>query len=146
MKETMLKGAVSLVILGVAAAWWHFGGTVVAVTLGVLTLTGLIFVAFTLGSLWTYKSIQAGANMAIQSSAVNDRYDAVKTKALADLVGEALKVSQKQKRTAIPPTALPLFEVEDQPNQPLLPAFSFPIDGLDDENNPEPINQEQGDM
>ena len=138
MKNTLQTILIMLVLVAIGVTWWQFGGTVLAIILGTIGLTALLAIAFLLGGRWTFKAIETGAKIAVQSSAVNDQHDALKTKALAELVGQAFKLvraNQRSSGTAGFP-ALPVMDV-NVPGKPLLPDGTldadFTIAGLDDE-------------
>jgi hypothetical protein len=143
MKGTMQKILIILVLVAIGVTWWQFGGTVLAIILGTIGLTTLLAIAFILGGRWTFKAIETGARIAIQSSAVNDQHDALKTKALAELVGQAFKLVRANQRLpgAVGFPALPVMDVK-VPDKPLLSDGTldadFTIAGLDDEEKQHP--------
>lgn len=107
------------------AGLFYAGGYVLLAGLGGIGLTFLIVSAFALGSLWTRRMIQTGAEIAIRSAGQNDAHDAIKIKALAALAQETMKVRNQHPQ---PPAA----------GYPLLPPFSavdgtFTIAGLESE-------------
>jgi len=135
MAKTAQKIVLYLVIVGTAVAWWQFGGAVLAVTLAGVALTALIFAAFALGSIWTHKSMQTAANLIIQSTTKNDEHDAMKMRALADVLNQALKFSQRQHQSPSYPPLTVIDAPDPARQQQMLPsqanaAFRFPIDGL----------------
>jgi hypothetical protein len=113
MKGTLQMILIILVLAAIGVTWWQFGGTVLAIILGTIGLTTLLAVAFLLGGRWTFKAIETGAKIAVQSSAVNDQHDALKTKALAELVGQAFKLVRAHQRSpgAVGFPALPMMNV-----------------------------------
>ena len=138
MKNTLQLVLIILVLAAIGVTWWQFGGTVLAIILGTIGLTTLLAMAFILGGRWTFKAIEAGAKIAVQSSAVNDQHDALKTKALAELVGQAFKlVRANQRSSGAGFPALPVLDVK-VPGKPLLTDgtldANFTIEGLDDED------------
>lgn len=142
MRDTIQKILLYLILVGTAAAWWQFGGAVLAISLGVIGLTALIFIAFTLGSLWTHKSMQTGANLVIQSTSKNDEHDAIKMRALAEVLNQALKFSHTQQQklqTSHQYPPLPVIDANSQDDWlPMLPTRTrltenFPIEGLVDD-------------
>ena len=107
----------------ILATLWYFGGYALLVGLGAIGLTVVIFMSFALGVKWSHKLMVTGAELAINSQAKNDEYDAVKIKALSELTREAIKAKQE---------ALPA----PQAGYPALPPFNaidgtFTIAGLD---------------
>ena len=148
MKKIWQLFVVIFILTGIALGTWYAGGVALAVALGVLGLTGLIAISFLLGSHWTYRLLREGARIAIDSQAVSEQADAVKTKALANLVTETIKqfkpngaaASEAPKFPAVTPLLPP--GPTDQP--PLLPDYvgpiGFTIAGLDED---EPGNNEQ---
>ena len=140
MKEIIQKVIIILVVAAIGVTWWQFGGTVLALVLGTIFLTSLLALAFFLGGRWTYKAMQDGARLAIQSSALNDQHDALKTKALAELVGQAFKLVKANQGTpaSVGFPALPVIEG----GKPLLAEGTldadFTIAGLDDEADERP--------
>ena len=147
MKNTWQIILIILVLAVIGVIWWQFGGTVLAIILGTIGLTALLAIAFILGGRWTFKAIETGAKIAVQSSAVNDQHDALKTKALAELVGQAFKLVRANQRTsgAAGFPALPVMDV-NVPGQPLLTDGTldadFTIAGLDDEDEQSNTNIE----
>jgi hypothetical protein len=139
MKSTLQTILIILVLAAIGVTWWQFGGTVLAIILGTIGLTALLAITFLLGGRWTFKAIETGAKIAIQSSAVNDQHDAIKTKALAELVGQAFKLVRTNQRSpgAAGFPALPVMDV-NVPGKPLLSDGTldadFTIAGLDDED------------
>jgi hypothetical protein len=139
MKSTLQIVLIILVLAAIGVTWWQFGGTVLAIILGTIGLTALLAIAFLLGGRWTFKAIETGAKIAVQSSAVNDQHDALKTKALAELVGQAFKLVRANQRSsgAAGYPALPMLDVT-VPDKPLLTDgtldANFTIEGLDDED------------
>jgi len=139
MKNMLQTILIILVLAAIGMTWWQFGGTVLAIILGTIGLTALLAIAFILGGRWTFKAIETGARIAIQSSAVNDQHDTLKTKALAELVGQAFKLVRANQRSSgvagFP--ALPVLDV-NVPGKPLLTDgtqdANFTIEGLDDED------------
>lgn len=106
------------------AGLFYIGGYILLVGLGAIGLTGLIVSAFVLGSLWTKRMIQVGAEIAIRSAGQNDAHDAIKIKALAGLAQETMKVRNQPRQAA---------------GYPLLPSFNavdgtFTIAGLESED------------
>ena len=75
MKSTLQTILIMLVLAAIGVTWWQFGGTVLAIILGTIGLTALLAIAFLLGGRWTFKAIETGARIAVQSSAVNDQHD-----------------------------------------------------------------------
>jgi hypothetical protein len=138
MKGTLQMILIILVLAAIGVTWWQFGGTVLAIILGTIGLTTLLAIAFLLGGRRTFKAIETGAKIAVQSSAVNDQHDALKTKALAELVGQAFKLVRANQRSpgAAGFPALPMMNV-NVPGKPLLTdgtlEANFTIEGLDDE-------------
>ena len=135
MKHVISTFFIIFFLTGIALGIWYAGGLVLAIILGVLGLSTIVLVAFTLGSRWSRKMIQEGARIAISSGAVNDQHDALKTKALAELVGHALK----QFKHNTPPTGFPAMpSLPPIPDQPLMltdySEANFTIAGLDDED------------
>ena len=140
MKKMLQLFVVIFILAGIALGAWYAGGVALAVTLGVLGLTGLIAIAFLLGSHWTYRLLREGARIAIDSLTVSEQADAAKTKALANLMTEAARqfkaggaaASETPKFPAV--TSL-LPGPTDQ--TPLLPDYVGPIDftiaGLDED-------------
>ena len=147
MKNTLQIILIILVLAAIGVTWWQFGSTVLAIILGTIGLTALLAIAFLLGGRWTFKAIETGARIAVQSSAVNDQHDALKTKALAELVGQAFKLVRANQRTsgAVGFPALPVMDV-NVPGKPLLPDGTldadFTIAGLDDEDAQPNVNIE----
>ena len=139
MKSTLQAILIILVLAAIGVTWWQFGGTVLAIILGTIGLTALLAIAFLLGGRWTFKAIETGAKIAVQSSAVNDQHDALKTKALAELVGQAFKLVRANQRTSAAAgyPALPMLDV-NVTGKPLLTDgtldANFTIEGLDDED------------
>ncbi len=135
MKQVISTFIIIFILAGIALGVWYAGGMALAIILGVLGLSAIILVAFTLGSRWSHKMIQEGARIAISSGAVNDQHDALKTKALAELVGHALK----QFKHSAPPTGFPAM-----PSLPPIPDHrlmltdyseaNFTIAGLEEED------------
>jgi hypothetical protein len=124
----MKQTAISLFLLvALIAGLSYAGGYVLLAGLATIGLTFLIVSAFTLGSLWTRRMIQTGAEIAIRSAGQNDTHDAIKIKALAALAQETMKVKNQQ--LPPPPTS----------GYPQLPPFSaidgsFTIAGLEEES------------
>jgi hypothetical protein len=139
MKGTMQTILIMLVLTAIGVTWWQFGGAVLAIILGTIGLTALLAIAFILGGRWTVKAIETGARIAVQSSAVNDQHDALKTKALADQFGQAFKLVRANQRSSMTTDfpALPVMDVK-APDKPLLSDGTldadFTIAGLDDED------------
>ncbi len=141
MKKMLQLFVIIFILTSIALGAWYAGGIALAVTLGVLGLTGLIAIAFLLGSHWTYRLLREGSRIAIDSLTVSEQADAVKTKALAHLVTEAARqfkpggaaTSETPKFPAVTPLLPP--GPTDQP--PLLPDYvgpiGFTIAGLDED-------------
>lgn len=116
-----MKQTIFLIVIttGFLAGLIYLGGAALAIGLGAISLTAVIFGAFALGSWWTAKVMAAGAKIAITSAGQNDAHDAMKIKALAGLTQEAIKAKN------LPPA-----------NYPILPFNTvdgtFTIAGLDD--------------
>ncbi len=128
MGKLLQSVAVIFILTGVSLATWYAGGMVLVIIFTVIGLVSVILIAFMFGSRWTFKTMKAGANLAIESSNYNDRNDAIKTQALAALVREAVK----QFKTELPP---PTMQVPSgfPPTQPLLgpgEALESPADDL----------------
>jgi len=140
MKNMLQTILIILVLVAIGVTWWQFGGTVLAIILGTIGLTALLAMAFVLGGRWTFKAIETGAKIAVQSNAVNDQHDALKTKALAELVGQAFKLVRANQRSsgAAGFPALPMLDVNGPGGKPLLTDgtldANFTIEGLDDED------------
>jgi hypothetical protein len=140
MKKMLQLFVIIFILTGIALGAWYAGGVALAVILGVLGLTGLIAIAFLLGSHWTYRLLREGARIAIDSLTVSEQADAIKTKALTNLVTETVKqfkpggaaISETPKFPAVTPL---LPGPTDQP--PLLPDYvgpiGFTIAGLDED-------------
>lgn len=108
------------------AGLFYIGGYILLAGLGTIGLTFLIVSAFALGSQWTKRMIQTGAEIAIRSAGQNDAHDAIKIKALAGLAEETMKVKNQPLQ---PPAA----------GYPLLSSFNtvdgrFTIAGLENED------------
>jgi len=119
-----------LLVAALSGGLLYAGGTVLAIGLGVLTLTTIILVAFALGGWWTARTMRLGAKLATEAASRNDQHDAVKIKALAQLTREAIKAKNQALPTearypALPP--LPFESVEG----------TFTIAGLDEEETVE---------
>lgn len=111
MKQTIIT---VFLITALVAGLFYIGGYVLLVGLGTIALTGLIFSAFFLGSLWTKRMIQVGTEITIRVVEQNNTHDTVKIKALADLTQETVKA----KNQAVPPATngyprLPPFNAID---------------------------------
>lgn len=122
MKQTVIT---LFLFTALIAGLFYIGGYVLLAGLGTIGLTFLIVSAFAVGSLWTKRMIQTGAEIAIRSTGQNDAHDAVKIKALAALAQETMKVRNQP----VPPPAA---------GYPLLPPFNaidgaFTIAGLESE-------------
>jgi len=135
MKHVISTFIIIFILTGIALGVWYAGGVVLAIILGVLGLSAIMLAAFTLGSRWSRKMIQEGAQIAISSGAVNDQHDALKTKALAELVGHALK----QFKHNAPPAGFPAMpSLPPIPDHPLMltdySEANFTIAGLDEED------------
>lgn len=103
---------------------FYVGGYTLMAGLGALALTTIIFAAFSLGVKWAHRLMSDGARLAIESASNNDKHDALKIQALADLTREAIKA--KQESLSHPtgyPALPPLNTVEG----------TFTIAGLEDE-------------
>jgi hypothetical protein len=121
MKQTII----SLVLLAtLIAGLFYFGGYILLAGLGAIALTFLVVSAFSLGSLWTRRMIQIGAEIAIKSAGQNDAHDAIKIKALAGLAQETMKTRNQLPSPAAGYPVLPPFSAVDG---------SFTINGLDSE-------------
>ncbi|MCQ3976152.1 MAG: hypothetical protein DPW09_22215 [Anaerolineae bacterium] len=140
MKKMLQLFVVIFILTGIALGAWYAGGIALAVTLGVLGLTGLIAIAFLLGSHWTYRLLREGSRIAIDSLTVSEQADAIKTKALTNLVTETVKQFKPSGAAASEtpkfPAVMPLLPgPTDQP--PLLPDYvgpiGFTIAGLDED-------------
>ena len=79
--------------------------------------------------------MQDGARLAIQSSALNDQHDVLKTKALAELVGQAFKLVKANQGTPASASfpALPVIEGGKTLLSDGTLDADFTIAGLDDE-------------
>lgn len=120
----MKRTIVTLFLLGaLIAGLFYIGGYVLLAGLGAIGLTAVIVSAFALGSLWTKRMIQVGAEIAIKSAGQNDSYDAVKIKALAGLAQETMKVRNQLPAPSAGYPALPFNTVDG----------SFTIAGLESE-------------
>ena len=143
MKKILQLFVVIFILTSIALGTWYVGGVTLAVTLGVLGLTGLIAISFLLGSHWTYRLLREGARIAIDSHTVSEHADAAKTKALANLVTQTLKqlkpggvaASETSKFPAVRPL---LPERTGQPSGLLsdyVGPMSFTIAGLDEDES-----------
>ena len=121
MKQTILIIFVLSVILAIL---FYLGGYVLMAGLGAIALTTIIFMAFALGVKWAHRLMTDGAKLAIESTSNNDKHDALKIQALADLTREAIKAKHESlsKTTGYP--ALPLLNTVEG---------TFTIAGLEDE-------------
>lgn len=145
MKKIWQLFVVIFILTGIALGTWYAGGVALAVALGVLGLTGLIAISFLLGSHWTYRLLREGARIAIDSQAVSEQADAVKTKALANLVTQTVKQfnSNGTTPTETPrfPTVTPLLPGPTDQPYGLLPDYAgpmgFTIAGLSSEDESE---------
>lgn len=123
MKQTIIT---LFLLAALFAGLFYIGGYVLLAGLGAIGLTFLIVFAFAVGSQWTKRMIQTGAEIAIRSAGQNDAHDAIKIKALAGLAEETMKLKNQ-------PLQLPAA------GYPLLPPFSavdgtFTIAGLENED------------
>src|SRR5262245_21441336 len=87
MKQTILIVSVLSILLAIL---FYLGGYILMVGLGGLALSALIFGAFILGAKWAHQLMTDGAKLAIESVSNNDKHDALKIQALADLTREAI--------------------------------------------------------
>lgn len=134
---------VIFILTGIAVGIWYGGGIALAVVLGVLGLTGLIALSFLLGSHWTYRLLREGARIAIDSQTITEQSDALKTKALANLVTQTVKQFNPNgaagPETTRFPAVTPLLpgpaSLEGHPPQLLdyVPHTGFMIAGLDED-------------
>lgn len=123
----------TLVLSALAAILFYFGGVVLLTGLGAISLLLLAGLAFFIGHRWTLRTMQAGAQIAIDAASNNDRHDAQKIQALSGLTREAIKARQadfQQTKKASGLPALPAWTAVDG---------QFTIAGLDDE--PEELRQ-----
>jgi hypothetical protein len=150
MKKILQLFIVIFILTGIALGIWYGGGIALAIALSVLGLTGLIAISFLLGSHWTYRLLRAGARIAIDSNTVSEQADALKMKALANLVTQTVKqfnpngaaASETPRFPAITPLLPDSASLGSPP--PQLPGYvahaDFTIAGLDED---EPDNNEQ---
>jgi hypothetical protein len=99
------------------------GGTVLGITLAIIGSTGIVMGMFSLGVWYAHKSIQLGADLAIQAQSNNDQWDTVKTKALADFGSQMIKLKNQNTNNGFP--------LLEQGNDTF--DASFTISGIDEE-------------
>ena len=123
MKQALVT--VFIIIVCLIGLWLVIGSTGVAIGLGVITLTIIVFAAFALGSLWTGKTLKDGVRLANERAIANDQYDAVKIKATADLIREVIKMKGE---SLSPPSGFPALPF----SRPEPVEGSFTIAGLEE--------------
>lgn len=90
MKYTMI-GLMAVTIL-VGLLWYSLGGLALTIMLSAVLLAALLAAAFGLGSWWSGKLMERGANIALKAQTSDDRRDTVQLTALAGLVKETLRI------------------------------------------------------
>ena len=76
----------------IALLWYTFGAVAVLAVIGAFLGLGVLLAVFSLGSLWTKRTMEAGANIALQAQISDDKRDTIQTKALTDLMKAALSL------------------------------------------------------
>jgi len=123
MKQGVL---ISAIISGsLIGLWLMIGSTGVAIGLAVITLTSIVFAAFALGSWWTRQTLMDGAQLANERATATDQYDAIKMKAITDLIREIIKLKSENLSPPHEFPALPLSKYQAVEG-------SFTIAGLDE--------------
>ncbi len=125
MKYVAITLAAVAAILG--AVWASVGGVALGIGIGMLTFIAVIFAAFGLGSWWSARLMQAGANIALTAQTSDDNRDRAQIGALAGLVKETLKITGRSQA----PTQYPQLSIP--PPADNIPDADFTVSGLDDE-------------
>ena len=125
MKYVAITLAAVAAILG--AVWASVGGVALGIGIGMLTFIAVIFAAFGLGSWWSARLMQAGANIALTAQTSDDNRDRAQIGALAGLVKETLKITGRSQA----PTQYPQLSIP--PPVDNIPDADFTVSGLDDD-------------
>lgn len=113
MKKVIVIGLLMTAVAGVIAGpgWLdeHPKAATGLAAGGMVVMVGLaLIVGVFIGAVWTARTMQAGANVAVSAQKVNDEWDARKTAAFAGLVREGAVIG-RQASAALPSGApLPL--------------------------------------
>lgn len=122
MKWTAITLTVLMIILSVL--YFTVGGTILLIGLSTIGLLTIILSCFFLGTWYTHKSIQLGANLVIEAQNNNDKWDSIKMKSLAQFGGEMLRLKENNQING----DLPLLNQDDG-----MFDAPFTITGVDNE-------------
>jgi len=104
---TVIMGIVFVIAAALLGPGWldeHPKAAVGLAVAGALMLVGLALMAGVfIGGIWTARTMQAGAGVALKAQQVNDEWDARKTVAFAGLVREGAVIGRQA--TMLPPGA-----------------------------------------
>lgn len=124
-KHIMKWIALTLTVLTIILAilYLAIGGTILAIGLGTIAMTTLILAVFSVGIWYAHRSIQLGANLAIEAQNNNDKWDSIKMQSLTKFGGDMLKLKGQNTDNGYP-----LLESGND-------AFdaSFTIQGIDED-------------
>lgn len=122
----MVKISIFLLSIVVLIATFYFllGNAAVLISLGALFLSGVIILSIALGSWWTKRIMESGAQIALSAQSSDDRRDSVLIRQIGMLLGKGAEIGYGHSRS----------ETSQYPQLPAPDAvedIEFRIEGFD---------------